>query len=128
MRGTAPHKDSHARLDAWRLSLASAMNQKKRERERERELQLDCASRWHCRQRKIIFDLFVHFIADTDTDENCFEINFSWQIQIQWFFAVRGGGHIADKNNVGNKFGFIADTDTEKYYFRSISAMNSDKR
>ena len=35
------------------------------------------SSKWHHRQRKIIFELFMHFIADTDTDENYFEINFS---------------------------------------------------
>ena len=27
--------------------------------------------------RQIIFELFVHFIADTDTDESYFEINSS---------------------------------------------------
>ena len=35
------------------------------------------SSKWHYRQRRIIFELFMHFIADTDTDENYFEINFS---------------------------------------------------
>ena len=35
------------------------------------------SSKWHYRQRKIISELFMHFIADTDTDENYFEINFS---------------------------------------------------
>ena len=35
---------------------------------------------------------------------------------------------MADKNDFGHNFDFIADTDTEKYCFRIISAMNSDKR
>ena len=46
------------------------------------------SSKWHYRQRKIIFELIMHFIADTDTDENCFGINFLLQIQTQLFFAV----------------------------------------
>ena len=32
------------------------------------------SSKWHYRQRKIIFELIMHFIADTDTDENDFGI------------------------------------------------------
>ena len=67
----------------------------------------------------------------------------SWQIQIQTKIILKlifrsryryscslqfGGGHAADKNDFGNNFYFIADTDTEKNYFRNISAMNSDKR
>ena len=35
------------------------------------------SSKWHYRQRKIIFELIMHIIADTDTDENYFGINFS---------------------------------------------------
>ena len=70
----------------------------------------------------------MRFIADTDTDENCSGISSSEQMQTQLFFFQFLGGHIADKNDVGNNFDFIADTDTEKYYFRIISAMNSDKR
>ena len=34
------------------------------------------SSKWHCRQRKIIFELIMHFVADTDTDENSFGIYF----------------------------------------------------
>ena len=30
-------------------------------------------SKWHYRQRKFIFELVMHFIADTDTDDNCFD-------------------------------------------------------
>ena len=37
----------------------------------------DRSSKWHYRQRKIIFELIVLFIADTDTDENYLGINFS---------------------------------------------------
>ena len=33
--------------------------------------------KWHYRQRKNIFELILHFVADTDTDENYFGINFS---------------------------------------------------
>ena len=29
---------------------------------------------------------------------------------------------------IGRNFDLIADTDTEKYYFRIVSATNSDKR
>ena len=75
------------------------------------------SSKWHYRKRErnYIFDLIImHFIADTDTDENYFEINFSWQIQMQLFFAVMRGGHLADKNSFENNFYFAADTDTEK--------------
>ena len=35
------------------------------------------SSKWHYRQRKIIFALFMRFIVDADTDENDFGINFS---------------------------------------------------
>ena len=35
------------------------------------------SSKWHYRQRKIIFELIMHFIADTDTDKYYFGINFS---------------------------------------------------
>ena len=35
------------------------------------------SSKWHYRQRKIILELIMHFIADTDTDPNDFRINFS---------------------------------------------------
>ena len=38
------------------------------------------------------------------------------------------GGQIADINYFGNDFDLIADTDTEKYEYRIISAMNLDKR
>ena len=34
------------------------------------------SSKWHYRQRKIILELIMHFIADTDTDENYSGINF----------------------------------------------------
>ena len=69
----------------------------------------------------------MHFVADTDTDENYSGINFSLQIQTQLFLAVLRG-RIADRNCFGIIFYFIPDADTEKYHFRSISAMNSDKR
>ena len=69
----------------------------------------------------------MHVIADADTDENCFGINFSLHIQTQLFFAVWRGPRVADRNIFGIIFYFIADTDAEKYYFRIISAMNSDK-
>ena len=35
------------------------------------------SSKWHYRLRNNSFELIMHFIADTDTDENYFEINFS---------------------------------------------------
>ena len=66
-------------------------------------------------------------MADTDTDEYCSGISFSLQIQTQLFFAVLRG-RIADRNCFGIIFYFIANTDAEKYYFRIISAMNSDKQ
>ena len=48
-------------------------------------------------------------------------------MQTQLFFAALRGG-IADQTCFGHNFEFIADTDTEKYYCRIISAMNADKR
>ena len=35
-----------------------------------------CLLQWY-RPRTIICGLIMHFIADTDTDENCFRIHFS---------------------------------------------------
>ena len=34
------------------------------------------SSKWHYRQRKMIFELIMHFIADTDTDKNDLELFF----------------------------------------------------
>ena len=77
----------------------------------------------------MIFELIMRFIADTDTDENYSGINFfRSRCRHSCFFLQFPGGHIANKNDVGNSFDFIADADTEKYYFRIISAMNPDKR
>ena len=70
----------------------------------------------------------MHFIADTDTDQNYFGINFRSRCRHSRSLGFWGGGRIADRNRFGIIFYFIADTDTEKYYFRIISAMNSDKR
>ena len=49
-------------------------------------------------------------------------------MQTQLFFAALRGRRVADRNWFGHNFDFIADTDTEKYYFWIISAMNLDKR
>ena len=49
-------------------------------------------------------------------------------MQTQLFFAVLRGGSLADRNHFGIIFHVVADADTEKYYFRIISAMNLDKR
>ena len=49
-------------------------------------------------------------------------------MQTQLFFAALRGPHSRYKSIFGNNSDFVADTDTEKYYFRIISAMNSDKR
>ena len=84
-------------------------------------------SKWHYRQRKIIFELIMHFIADTDTDENYLELIFRSRCRHSCSLQF-WGGRIADRNCFGIIFYFITDTDTEKYYFRIISAMNSDKR
>ena len=46
------------------------------------------SSKWHYRQIKMIFKLIMHFIADTDADENYFGIDFSEQMQTQLFLAV----------------------------------------
>ena len=35
------------------------------------------SSKWHYRQRKNILEIIVHFVADTDTDEDYFGMNFS---------------------------------------------------
>ena len=77
--------------------------------------------------RKIIFELIMHFMADTDTDENYLECFFGSRYRDSCSLQPGGGG-IADQNCFGHNFHFIADTDTEKYYFRIISAMISDKR
>ena len=45
------------------------------------------SSKWHYRQSKIIFELILLFIADTDTDENKFGIHFSLRRQMPLFFA-----------------------------------------
>ena len=49
-------------------------------------------------------------------------------MQTQRFFAVLRGGSLADRNRFGVIFHVVADAGTEKYYFRIISAMSSDKR
>ena len=69
----------------------------------------------------------MHFIADTDTDENYLEFIFGSRYRDSCSLQPGGGG-IADQNCFGHTFYFIADTDAEKYYFRIISAMISDKR
>ena len=70
----------------------------------------------------------MDFIADTDTDENYFGINFPKQMQTQLLFAVLRGPH-SRLNYFEHNFRFhSSNLDTEKYYFRIISAMNSDKR
>ena len=55
------------------------------------------------------------------------EINFRSRCRDSCSLQFRGG-RIADNNYFGHNFYFIADTDTEKYYFRIISTMNLDKR
>ena len=47
-------------------------------------------------------------------------------MQTELFFAVLRG-RIADNKYFGNHSDFVADIDTEKYYFRMISALNLDK-
>ena len=66
----------------------------------------------------------MSFVADTDTDEYYFGINFRSRCR----YSCSLGGRIADTNYFEHAFHFIADADTEKYYFRMISAMNSDIR
>ena len=51
------------------------------------------SSKWHYRQREIICGLIMHFIADTDTDENCFGINLSLQMQTASCSLQFRGGH-----------------------------------
>ena len=57
------------------------------------------SSKWHYRQRKIIFALFKRFIADTDTDadEMFFGINFRSRCRQSWSLHFEGG-RTADKN------------------------------
>ena len=63
------------------------------------------SSKWHYRQRTNIFELILHLVADTETDDNYLGITFSLQIQTQLFFAAsRGGGRIADQNCFGHNF------------------------
>ena len=50
-------------------------------------------------------------------------------MQTELLFAIWRGTHSRYKFLIWKYFWFhITDTDTEKYYFRIISAMNSDKR
>ena len=77
---------------------------------------------------KNIFELIMHFIADTDTDEKYFGINFGSRYRHSCSLQPRGGGGIAERNCFGNNFYSISDTDTEKYFFQIISAMILDKR
>ena len=49
-------------------------------------------------------------------------------MQTLLFFAAWRGRIAEIENYFGNNFYVIPDTDTENYYFLSISAMNSDKR
>ena len=86
------------------------------------------SSKWHYRQIKVIFELIMCFIADTDTDKNYFGIHFHSRYRHSCYLQLGGGGGIADQICFGHNFDFIADTDTEKFYFRIISAMNPDKR
>ena len=76
----------------------------------------------------MFLELVMLFIADTDTDQNVFELIFRSRYRDSCSLQPRRGGRIADRNGFGHNFYFIADTDTENYYFRIISAMISDKR
>ena len=49
-------------------------------------------SKWHYRQRKIIFELIMHFIADTDTDENYLEFFFGSRYRDSCSLQLGGGG------------------------------------
>ena len=74
---------------------------------------INYAFRSRCRYRykqKLFWNEFL--VADTETAVLC----------------SLDGGRIADRNCFGHNSYFIADTDTEKYYFRITSAMISDKR
>ena len=79
------------------------------------------------------------------TEKNYFRINYAFPSRYRYrrktfrnsFFVADAdtallcsfeGGRIADRICFRFLFYFIADADTEKYYFRIISAMNSDKR
>ena len=70
----------------------------------------------------------MHFTGDTDDmkNENDIGHNSSLRIYTQLFLAASRGPH-SRSNCFGHCFYFIADTDAEKYYFRIISAVNSDK-
>ena len=72
------------------------------------------SSKWHDRQRKTTSELILHFITDTDTDENYFGIKFCVADTDTVVFC---SCDIADKNCFGNNFCFIAVADTEKYCF-----------
>ena len=56
----------------------------------------------------------MHFITDTDT-ENCFLLESIFVADADT--AVLCSFDIADKDYFGHNFDFVADTDTEKYYF-----------
>ena len=55
------------------------------------------SSKWHYRQRKIIFELIMHFIADADTDENYLEFIFGSRYRDSCSLQPGGGGHSRSK-------------------------------
>ena len=86
------------------------------------------SSKWHCRQRNFV-ELIMQFIAATATDTDNTYVGISFRSGCRHSCSLQfSGGHMADKNDFGSNFYFIADADTEKSKFRIICAMNSDKR
>ena len=81
-------------------------------------------------QKEICFELITHFIADTDT------VSLQAEIILELVFRsrCRHNGSLQFKGAawqitlLSDILYFIADTDTEKYNFQMLSAMNLDKR
>ena len=78
--------------------------------DREKYCRINCAFHSRYRYRQKYFELF-------------FRSRCRHSCSLQFW-----GWRIADRNHFGITFYFIAETDTEKDYFRIISAMNPDKR
>ena len=69
-------------------------------------------------------EVIVHFIADTGTDKNILEFIFGSRYRDSCSLQPRGGGR-ADQICFEHNLYFMADTDTENYYFRIMFATQS---
>ena len=74
-----------------------------------------------------MFELISRFVADVDADELILELSFRSSCRRSCSLQLRAGS-MAEKIDFGHNLHFIADTDTETYYSRIVSAMILDRR